>query len=91
MMRPGLCTSDAAESPRGINFLFDANRLNVAVSRARTLVVVVGNPALATTRVASVEQMKKVNVVAGLMGGSLPLAFATDGLDGPVKIESVMP
>jgi len=62
-----LCTSDATESPRGIDFLFDPNRLNVAMSRAETLVVVVGNPSLATTRVNSLEQLKKVNVVSGLM------------------------
>ena len=86
-----LCTSDAAESPRGINFLFDANRLNVAVSRARTLVVVVGNPALATTRVTSVEQMKKVNVVAGLMGEGSLLAPVADGFDVSTMFEKLMP
>ncbi len=62
-----LCTSDAAASPRGIDFLFDKNRLNVAVSRAQTLVVVVGHPDLATTRVGSLEQLKKVNLLAALL------------------------
>ncbi|MFK7889504.1 MAG: AAA domain-containing protein, partial [Granulosicoccus sp.] len=62
-----LCTSDAADSPRGIDFLFDRNRLNVAVSRAQTLVVVVGHPDLATTRVGSLEQLKKVNLLAALL------------------------
>ncbi|ASJ70916.1 TM0106 family RecB-like putative nuclease [Granulosicoccus antarcticus] len=62
-----LCSSDAAEAPRGIDFLFDPNRLNVAISRAQTLVVVVGNPGLATTRVSTVAQLRKVNLVAGLL------------------------
>ena len=62
-----LCTSDAAASPRGIDFLFDRNRLNVVVSRAQTLVVVVGHPDLATTRVGSLEQLKKVNLLAALL------------------------
>ncbi len=65
-----LCSSDAAEAPRGIDFLFNPNRLNVAISRAQTLVIVVGNPGLATTRVSSLEQLKKVNLVAGLSSQS---------------------
>ena len=66
-----LCSSDAADAPRGIDFLFNPNRLNVAISRAQTLVIVVGNPGLATTRVSTVEQLKKVNLVAGLINQSL--------------------
>mgnify|MGYP000111580609 CR=1 FL=1 len=62
-----LCTSNAADSPRGIDFLFDRNRLNVAVSRAQTLVVVVGHPELAITRVGSLDQLKKVNLLAALL------------------------
>ncbi len=62
-----LCSSDAAEAPRGIDFLVNPNRFNVANSRAQTLVTVVGNPGLATTRVSTVEQLKKVNLVAGLL------------------------
>ena len=61
-----MCSSDANESARGLDFLFDERRLNVAVSRAKCLAVVVMNPSLATTRVSSPNQMKKVNVLSRL-------------------------
>ncbi|MGQ7847298.1 TM0106 family RecB-like putative nuclease [Granulosicoccus sp. 3-233] len=62
-----LCSSDAAASPRGPSFLFDRNRLNVAVSRAETLCVVVGHPRLAVTPVGNLADLKRVNFVAALM------------------------
>jgi uncharacterized protein len=51
-----------AASPRGIEFLFSPNRLNVALSRAQSLAIVVGCPELARTRVRTVAQMKLVNL-----------------------------
>jgi predicted RecB family nuclease len=61
-----MCSSDANESARGLDFLFDERRLNVAVSRAKSLAIVVMNPSLATTRVSTPNQMKKVNVLSRL-------------------------
>jgi uncharacterized protein len=57
-----MCASSGDSSPRGIEFLFSRNRLNVAISRAQTLAVVVGSPALVRTRCSSVEQIRLVNV-----------------------------
>lgn len=56
-----MCASDAADSPRGIDFLFSKNRLNVAISRAQALAIVVGNPALAHTSVNNLKQMEQIN------------------------------
>tara|TARA_R110000868_G_scaffold405577_1_gene685086 strand:- start:3668 stop:7075 length:3408 start_codon:yes stop_codon:yes gene_type:complete len=56
-----MCASDASESPRGIDFLFSKNRLNVAISRAQALAIVVGSPTLAQTTTANIEQMALVN------------------------------
>jgi len=56
-----MCSSDASESPRGIDFLFSKNRLNVAISRAQALAIVVGNSELALTPVNRIEQMSQVN------------------------------
>ena len=56
-----MCSSDASESPRGIDFLFSKNRLNVAISRAQALAIIVGNPELALTPVNRIEQMSQVN------------------------------
>jgi len=57
-----MCASSGDASPRGIEFLFSKNRLNVAISRARTLAVVVGNRSLARTRCTTLGQMQLVNV-----------------------------
>lgn len=62
-----LCSSDATTSPRGLGFLFDQHRLNVAVSRAETLCVIVGHPRLAVTPVSNLADLKRVNFVAALM------------------------
>ena len=62
-----MCASDANESPRGMDFLFDKNRINVAISRAQTLAIVVANPNLGNTSVNSVEQLRKVNLFNAVM------------------------
>lgn len=62
-----LCASDASESPRGIDFLFDIHRINVAISRAQALAIVVGNAGLLSTEVSTVQQMRQVNVLSRLL------------------------
>ncbi len=57
-----MCASSGDGSPRGIDFLFSPNRLNVALSRAQSLAIVVGCPGLAQTRVRTVPQLKLVNL-----------------------------
>ncbi len=61
-----MCASDANESPRGIDFLFDKNRINVAISRAQTQAIVVASPNLVNTSVNSVEQLKKVSLFGAI-------------------------
>lgn len=61
-----MCTSDANESPRGIDFLFDKHRINVAISRAQSLAIVVANPNLSNATVNKVEQLKLVNLFNAL-------------------------
>ncbi|MET4694485.1 TM0106 family RecB-like putative nuclease [Endozoicomonas lisbonensis] len=62
-----MCASDASESPRGLNFLFDRNRINVAISRAQSLAIVVGHPGLGHLNVNSIEQMTLVNLYNALV------------------------
>jgi uncharacterized protein len=72
-----LCASDANASPRGLEFLFDEHRLNVAISRPQSLVIVVGNPGLVNTRCSDVEQIKRVNRLCRIVASSrLPNAAA---------------
>ena len=57
-----MCASSGEASPRGIEFLFSRNRLNVAISRAQTLAVVVASPALVRTRCSSIDQIRLLNM-----------------------------
>jgi uncharacterized protein len=57
-----MCASSGDSSPRGTEFLFSRNRLNVAISRAETLAVIVASPALLRTCCSSIEQMRLVNM-----------------------------
>ncbi|BCA96489.1 nuclease [Legionella antarctica] len=62
-----MCASSANESPRGLNFLFDKNRINVAISRAQCMAIVVYNPALLDTRVNNIQQVAALNVFCQLI------------------------
>ena len=57
-----MAASSADTAPRGIEFLFSKNRLNVAISRAQILAIVVASPKLARTNCARLEQMELVNL-----------------------------
>lgn len=58
-----MTTSTAEDISRGLEFLYSQNRLNVAISRARCLAVVVGSPRLLEAPCNSIEQMKLVNTL----------------------------
>jgi predicted RecB family nuclease len=58
-----MASSSGEDVPRGIDFLFSRNRLNVAVSRARCLAYVVASPRLLDSECRTVEQMKLVNAL----------------------------
>jgi uncharacterized protein len=58
-----MTSSSGDDIPRGMDFLFSRNRLNVAVSRAQALSVVVCSPRLKRARCSGVEQMRLVNML----------------------------
>ncbi|MCU1488786.1 MAG: family RecB-like putative nuclease, partial [Acidimicrobiaceae bacterium] len=58
-----LAASSAEDVPRGMEFLYSLNRLNVAVSRAMGLAVLVCAPALLAAPCNSVEQLRLVNAL----------------------------
>jgi uncharacterized protein len=58
-----MTSSSGEDVPRGMDFLFSRNRLNVAVSRAQALAVVVCAPQLMSTRCSTVGQMQLVNML----------------------------
>jgi predicted RecB family nuclease len=56
-----MTTSTHADAPRGMNFLYSLNRLNVATSRARALSILVCSPALFEPECRTPEQMRMAN------------------------------
>lgn len=58
-----LTTSSADLAPRGMDFLYSPNRLNVATSRAKALTILVASPALLDPTCKTIEQMKLVNAL----------------------------
>ena len=58
-----MTTSSEADLPRHLEFLFSKNRLNVAISRARCLSVLVANPRLLDTRCRTPAEIALVNTL----------------------------
>ena len=56
-------SSSADDAPRGVDFLFDLHRLNVAVSRAKVLTAIVASPDLLDAQVHTPEQLRAVNAL----------------------------
>jgi predicted RecB family nuclease len=85
-----MTTSSPDEAPRDLEFLYSGNRLNVAISRAMGLAVLVASPALLRVACRSPEQMRLVNslcrfveVAADQAGGA---AVADAVLAGPLTL-----
>jgi uncharacterized protein len=74
-----MCASSGDESPRGMEFILDKNRLNVAISRAQTLAVVVASPSLINTSPNHIEQIPLINLMATLMSFRTPLVDLKNG------------
>ena len=58
-----MATSTPEEAPRGLEFLYSLNRLNVATSRAQCAVILVANPRLFTPDCSTPRQMKLANAL----------------------------
>lgn len=62
-----MATSSPEEAPRGMEFLYSLNRLNVAVSRARAACILVASPTLFEPDCRSPAQMKLANAFCRYM------------------------
>jgi predicted RecB family nuclease len=58
-----MTTSTPDDAPRGMEFLYSLNRLNVAVSRARCVAVIVASPALFHVECKTPRQIELANAV----------------------------
>lgn len=75
-----MTASDVNEAPRGLDFIFNINRLNVALSRAKALAIIVASPELLRTRCKNIEQIELVNFFCALAASTTPTQKA------PLKI-----
>ncbi|RUR14025.1 TM0106 family RecB-like putative nuclease [Legionella septentrionalis] len=62
-----MCASNVNESPRGIDFLFNKNRINVAVSRAQCISIITYSPKLLEVLATNTMQMESVNLFCRLL------------------------
>ncbi len=67
-----MATSSAADAPRGMEFLYDGHRLNVATSRARALAIIVASPDLIRVSCRTPQQMVLANALCRAWETRLP-------------------
>jgi uncharacterized protein len=58
-----MTASTVEDAPRGLNFLFNPNRLNVATSRAKCICILVASPQLFEAECNTIEQMRWANAL----------------------------
>ena len=71
-----MAASSADDAPRGMEFLYSPNRLNVAVSRAQGLAVIVAGIGLLRAHCRTVEQMRLANALCRFVEMAAPRAGA---------------
>jgi predicted RecB family nuclease len=62
-----MASSSQDDAPRAMDFLYSRNRLNVAISRARAIAILVASPELMNAECHTPEQMRMVNALCRLL------------------------
>jgi uncharacterized protein len=62
---------------RGLKFILDRNRMNVALSRAKCLAVVVADPRISGANAGSIEEMQLLNLFCKIVGETDPRLSAS--------------
>lgn len=78
-----MATSSHADAPRGMEFLYSANRFNVAISRAKCLAILVASPQIFEPECRTPRQMQLANAFCRfleLCPVSPPLSIGTNEL-----------
>jgi uncharacterized protein len=69
-----MTTSSHADAPRGMEFLYSLNRLNVATSRAKCVCVLVGSPSVFEVSCRTPRQMQLANAFCRYLEMATPIA-----------------
>ncbi|HTL61358.1 MAG TPA: TM0106 family RecB-like putative nuclease [Nitrospira sp.] len=72
-----LCSSYGEYGSRGLGFILDRNRINVAISRAQCLAVIVADPRIAGTIPSTLDEMMLINLFCKVT--QQPGAFVNTG------------
>ena len=78
-----MATSSSEDMPRNSEFLFSKNRLNVAVSRAQSLAIMVMSPDLLETQCNNIDQMKLLDTFCWLDEYANPVPDESRMLSAP--------
>jgi uncharacterized protein len=70
-----MATSSYADAPRGMEFLYSANRLNVAISRAQCLAILVASPSIFEAECKTPRQMKLANAFCRYLEMAKPITL----------------
>ena len=62
-----MTTSSSEDMPRGPEFLFSRNRLNVAISRARCLAYLVCTDTLLNSRARTIDEMRLIGTLSAFV------------------------
>ena len=81
-----MTSSSPADAPRGMDFLYSRNRLNVATSRARCVAVVVASPALLRVRARTPKQMRLANALCQFAELATPADASTASAAGDQQV-----
>jgi superfamily I DNA and/or RNA helicase len=68
-----MATSTPEDAPRGMEFLYSSNRLNVATSRAQRVTVLVASPALFQVQCKTPRQMELANAFCRYLEMARPI------------------
>jgi uncharacterized protein len=71
-----MTTSSWADAPRGMEFLYSLNRLNVATSRAKCVCILVASPSVFEVQCRTPRQMQLANAFARYLELAVPVAPA---------------
>jgi uncharacterized protein len=77
-----MATSTGDDMPRGPEFLFSRNRLNVAISRAQYLAGLVCNQHLLDSRARTVEDMRLIGTLGAFVESARATIHAHERMDG---------
>jgi uncharacterized protein len=88
-----LTTSSPELAPRGMDFLYSRNRLNVATSRARCITIVAASPDLLRVRARTPAQMRLANALCRYveLAGGGPAGDGASGVGAPVGAADAVP